>query len=164
MTRPHRLRPALVAGLLLGACAYGPETEKKSMLNYLSGEHYEASGPTVADVPVVKELDEVKDVPLVEGVPLLYKRKAVSTVIRGRAMVSEFQPLKFKALELRQQDTVLLTTTSDHLGVFRFSAILPSGLYIIRVGVDEYPCERQIKVESYLLENIELRCDQPPAE
>ena len=166
-TTPQRLMLFCLLAIcaLVGAsCAYGPKTEKKSKLNYLSGEHYEGTGPKVADVPVVKDMPEVRDTPVVETIPLFYKRKVVPTVIKGTVVVDEFRPLKYKNLLLLQGDTVILKTTTDHVGAFKFSGSLPNGQYLIKVEDERYNGEQPITVDKYEIESVLVKAAESAPE
>jgi len=143
-----------VISCLTQSCAYGPKTEKKSRLNYLSGEHYEGQGPTVSDLPGVKDMQEVRDYPFMEGIPLFYKRKEVPTVITGTVVIDEFRPLKYKSLELLLDGNVILKTITDHVGAFKFSGMLPNGQYLIKIEDENFASEQPVTVDQYEVDNV----------
>jgi hypothetical protein len=144
------------------SCAYGPQTEKKLKLNYLSGEHYEGKGPTMTDVSKIKALPEAVAIPELEAVPLIYKRKQVPTVISGTVMVSEFKPLKFKPLLLIQGDKTILKTKTDNHGAFKFSGSLLNGEYKIIVDTESHEGEKNIVVDTYVIEHVNMSVHEKP--
>jgi hypothetical protein len=127
----------LLIFLTLTSCAHGPQTEKKSPLNYLSGEHYAPEGD-IAGIPVTR-------------------RKPVDTTISGTLMVDSHPipiPLKFQALSLKQGDNTLLKTSSAGNGTFSFKGIIPNGTYSIELASKKYNATVPVTVTDYHVENL----------
>jgi len=129
----------VMAGTLGASCVHGPDTEKKSVLDYLSGKHYQMTGN-------------------VGGVPLI-ERQAVSTRISGRAVVGEgalAPPLAHRAVELCREGRVVLEAMTDASGTFVFAGEVPNGSYDIRVKSDEFAGKLRLLVSDYKHEGLSL--------
>src|SRR3989344_2976994 len=129
--------------LLLQSCAtYGPESEKKSPLNYLSGDHYHSD--------------------ITSGsVPILLERIEKNTTISGKCFFvvgnDDFKySLKFKKLLLLRDGQKKAEAATDGLGNFIFSAPLSNGEYDIKVDHTDYSGEKKIKISYYEIKNIEI--------
>ena len=121
--------------LFLISCVSGPETEKKSPLNYLNGEHYEAGGVTLG------------------GIPLSVRRRVVPVTIKGHVVVSKenFETRsRWTRLALFKDDVLVTRFQSDEKGRFMVKRDLPSGSYEIRpVDDKKYTGNQLLLVNSY---------------
>lgn len=128
--------------LLAAGCAVGPESDRRSRLNYLNGEHYRAQV-------------------LVSGIPVLIERRAVLTHITGHAVVkgSRFHEpaLRFEELVLYSDTIEVSRTRTDQHGAFGFSQELEDGTYRIAPADVRYRGEVAVVVDSYHEENVVLR-------
>lgn len=130
--------------LLAAGCVVGPESDRKSRLNYLNGEHYRA------DV-------------VLHGVPVLIERRTVNTRISGHAVVkgSRFHEptLRFEELVLYSDAIEVSRTRTDEHGAFAFCEGLKTGTYRIAPADERYRGEVAVVVDSYIEENVVLRLE-----
>jgi len=126
-----------ILSFCISSCVYGPETEKKSIFNYLNGKHYRQ--PAFA-----------------EAVRLpVFKEQIVNTSIKGRILLSNFTiPVKFEELILVKNEDVVLETTSGYDGSFHFFGALPNGKYKIKVKSEKYFGEKKVLVDRYDISNV----------
>jgi len=117
------------------SCAVGPESEKKSKLNYLSGEHYKS---TVS----------------VGALPVIIQGNEVSTKIEGRILLTEYNPLKFRKLLLQRDNETILETTTDYNGSFKFSGYLTNGEYKIIADSNSINFEAPLSVDRYEIKGL----------
>jgi len=131
----------LLALLLLPSCVHGPKQEKKSPLNVLSGEHYQADG-------VVEP----------GGIPLSFERKIKKTEISGRVQVID--PLAVipanLTVQLWQEKKMLHEEKVDNAGGFTFLGDFPNGDYLLRTSSSRFQGELPVKVDSYKVGNLVL--------
>lgn len=125
-----------------GSCTVGPDYERKSRLNYLSGEHYESRSR-------------------VGPVPLILEGKNVKTVIEGAITVNEYTPLRFTRLLLQKDNQTILETTTSQNGLFEFTDYLPNGNYLIKIDSPTLRWEEEIKVDKYELKNLHFNINTP---
>lgn len=122
--------------LVLSSCAYGPTQEKKSPLNYLSGEHYEQTA-------------NVFGVPLVE-------RKTKETIISGYIQMDDpFAKLPGEAqLSLISDGKIFATLHANKSGRFQFQGVFPDGDYILKASSPLSAGEVLIKINSYKISDL----------
>jgi hypothetical protein len=128
---------------ILSACVTDTEsTEKKSALNYLNGEHYQATS-------------------FIGPVPVGIERRMVSTKISGQAFIMRtgiYQPpLRDSVVVLMEGNSELQREDTDHNGHFEFVLDLASGSYTIRADASPYVGEVNIKVDSYEVRKVVLQ-------
>ncbi|MDH3976702.1 MAG: hypothetical protein OEV42_20765 [Deltaproteobacteria bacterium] len=123
------------------SCAVGPDTEKKSKLNYLSGEHYEGQG-RVGPFPVYVE------------------RKKVRTLLEGYITVNEYTPLGHTKLLLQKDNKTILETRTTQKGLFKFHDYLENGKYIIKINSELLEWQEEIKVDSYELKDLHFNIER----
>lgn len=135
----------LVLLLSLGACAYGPKTEKKSPLNILNGENYEQpkTGAVVSSDGVV--------IPIV-------KRKERSTEVKGKVMLAAglgAVPVQGVAVGLFAEDGKMLSNTTSGIGgEFSLKAPVKNGVYKLKTIDEKYSGSYPVAVESYSVTGI----------
>lgn len=122
--------------LVLSGCAYGPTQEKKSPLNYLSGEHYERSA-------------DIFGVPLVE-------RKTKETAISGRIQMDDpFAKLPGEAkLSLISDGKIFATSRTNKSGSFQFQGVFPDGDYTLKASSPLSTGMVLIKINSYKISDV----------
>ena len=141
-TTPLSLARKTTYGILLFfclftvSCAIGPDSERKSKLNYLSGEHYEST------------------VNMGGVVPIVVQSKKVNTTIAGTVLLNEYNPLKFTTLLLQNNNKTILETRTDNKGLFKFNGYLENGEYVIKTYMEKYALEKTIKVDKYKIEGL----------
>lgn len=130
--------------LLFSACSViGPQTEKKSSLNYLSGEHYKAKSTLGGVIPVVVE------------------RVKKDTVINGncffRLANDNFKyPVKFQKIGIFKGTKQVGYINTDTHGKFSLHSYLVNGTYTLKIISSHYLGEASVKVSSYMINNIDL--------
>ena len=126
---------------VLASCfVYGPETEQKSSLDIINKDNYQPAGSVL-------------------GIPVL-KTTRRSTVIRGSSFITEFIPLKFEKLKLIDiRGKTISETTTSYNGTFEFSDYIINGEYLIKIDSQKYSGETRIIVDSYHLENINIKAE-----
>ncbi|HYC56668.1 MAG TPA: hypothetical protein VEL28_17190 [Candidatus Binatia bacterium] len=142
---PRTLRTLIAVGvglpLALAGCVSGPRSRPKSKLNYLSGEHYDATG-------------------VLQGIPVRIERQAALTRVEGQAMVRHSRfvetPMKFTSLILYGDAQEVARTSTDQAGRFTFLTDLEDGVYRIVSGDDRYTGEARITVRGYQLSSLML--------
>lgn len=124
--------------MLINSCAYGPSQEKKSPLNYLSGEHYERSA-------------DIFGVPVVE-------RKTMDTVISGKIQMDDpFAKLpRVVELNLINDGKIIFTSHTSKSGIFQFQGVFPDGDYVLEAISPHSTGKVSIKINSYQLTDVLL--------
>ena len=130
----------------LGACAYGPKSNKKeSALSRLNGERYE------------RPEDEVKTY-LPSPIPFV-KRVPQSTEVSGTVFFKS-SPFDFPAnrvnVELLYKGKKVTSRMTDNKGRFAIIHKLADGTYTLKATKKEKSIKKQIKVEGHKLENVSL--------
>ena len=138
----------LITSLALGpasACVTGPETEPKSKLNYLNGDHYKATNTLGGGIPI----------------PITIERQVVATTIEGQAVIDRselYQPaLKFADVALLHGTDELARVTTDQNGRFSFSLELGNGTYRVHAANDEFVGDVKVVVTEYQIKNVVLK-------
>ena len=128
------------------SCASGPETEKKSPLNYLSGEHYDAN--------------------VTSGVvPIHLKRKKKYTSLSGNCFFQikndDYKyPVKFQKLRLLKDGKEISSTTTSNNGDFKISSHLENGRYELVLDTAKYEGKMVIEVSQYEHQDIPLKVNK----
>ncbi len=130
-----------ILSLLLSSCASGPKSEKKSSLNYLSGDHYQS------DVTA-------------GSIPLSVKRVRKNTTLSGKCFFKQGDgfkyPVKFVRINILEDGRTLGSTTTDGSGNFTLSSYLENGAYQLSVDSKKYRGSIPVKVEKYEYKGLEL--------
>ncbi|MBF0297364.1 MAG: hypothetical protein HQK51_01505 [Oligoflexia bacterium] len=144
------------------SCAYGPQQEKKSTLNYLNGEHYQSRANALIPIQIGNFISPVP-------VPFVVERIEKNTVIKGVAFLRQVDqfgnydlPIRFQKIILLKENITICETTSNNEGFFSFSAPLNNGIYTIKLSNDKFNIEKNINVNSYSLEKVELIANKRP--
>ena len=146
----------LSLGLILCHCAYGPKTEKKSPLNYLSGEHYENGGAAAANVST----GSGNPSPVV--IPFL-RRKEVATHIRGQVLLAAQPfpiPLKFQKVILMRKNERVAEGMTDSTGSFLIGGNLPNGEYTLLLESNTYGGSSSLEIKSYEANSINIMAER----
>lgn len=135
------MRFLIILIAILASCAYGPKTKKKSMLNYLSGDHYQQKSSVL-------------------GVPVL-QRKSVNTKISGQLLLeNEPLPIFLKNITLTLLDfnkKEIHRTKTNIDGTFIFNEALDNGKYFLKVVHSKYKLTQKININSYKISKLTLK-------
>lgn len=133
----------IIFTFLLSSCVYGPKSERKSPLNYLSGDHYETSrtGSDQYIIPVVKKKEKPTRI---EGA-VSVKAGMFATPLRHLNLVL-----------LKPNGTQVHEFSTDSEGKFSFSAHLKNGSYQLKIKSEKYSGSLSFEVKSYEVSNLSL--------
>jgi hypothetical protein len=131
----------IISPIILSACIYGPQTEKKSVADYFNGKNYEAISPASGG-----------------GIPLLAaKRKNRPTEVSGNIYTDYgIQPLQYCKVALTRGTEVIAEVTTDINGKFVINRIIPNGSYKLEVIDKKREGFRLVLIESYELKNQDI--------
>lgn len=143
-----QMLPALGALLLvftLTSCVYGPKVEYKNSLNALNGENYVASQETPPSSLIVVGA----------------KRKERLTEISGKVFLQREGQLpivmnKAKMILINPKNEAMQEFTTSAGGEFKIHAVLPNGMYSIKINSTEYSGETKFEVKNYNMKNIDV--------
>lgn len=125
----------------VGSCMQGPKTEKKSKLNYLSGEHFKATD----SLNIIPTVVTRREVPSTISGYLLYKTANIPL------------PLGNKDITLINNKGEVLSkskTLSD--GSFIIKHVLNNGTYTLQISDESYKMKQKISLSGYELKNLNL--------
>ena len=130
--------------LLIGcfSCATGPKAEKKSPLNYLSGDHYDSD--------------------ITSGVlPIRIERKRKNTSLSGDCFFQRAQddfkyPAKFQRIILLKEQKEVASSSTDGNGHFEINSYLKNGEYELALDSVKYRGKKRIDISKYSHEKISL--------
>jgi hypothetical protein len=127
-----------IAIVFLAGCSFGSGREVKSKLEYLDGRNWEKSQFTIGNAQ------------------LPTKMKTIDTVIKGAVYKNGLAPLKFTSIYLIKDNKIIATTLTNHLGIFKLQGIIPNGNYILKVDSKPNSWEKEINIDKYELNGLEL--------
>jgi len=131
---------SLVVVLGLAACAYGPKTKDKTVLESLNGKHYEAAQFSTGSLPIVK-------------------RHKANVAIAGKVLLQVEPvpfPLSFAEIELIQDSKSLAQTRTSGDGSFTLSGDFSDGQATLRLISTKYSGERSITIRGFEVRDIDF--------
>lgn len=133
--------------ILLTSCVHGPKAERKSVLNYLNGQHYSQSANVL-------------------GVPVIQRQSVVTTVSGTVLFDAGGLPFPVKnqhILILNAKGTAVAAAFTADDGSFQLRGILENGTYRLYLNSTKYEGELRFRVDSYQISGLRIHASEKQA-